>query len=54
MKFILKDFQKSRIEVFLNPELDPKGKGYNVRQATIAVGSGEITGRGLGKGPVET
>jgi len=49
-KFVLKDFQKSRIEVFLNPELDPKGRGYNVRQATIAVGSGEITGRGLGKG----
>lgn len=49
-KFVLKDFQKSRIEVFLNPGLDPRGRGYNVRQATIAVGSGEIVGRGLGKG----
>ncbi len=49
-KFVLKDFQKSRIEVFLNPELDPRGRGYNVRQASIAVGSGQITGRGLGKG----
>lgn len=49
-KFFLKDFQKDRILVFINPELDPKGRGYNVRQATIAVGSGELTGRGLGKG----
>jgi rod shape determining protein RodA len=49
-KFVLKDFQKSRVEVFLNPGLDPRGRGYNVRQATIAVGSGEFTGRGLGKG----
>jgi rod shape determining protein RodA len=49
-KFVLKDFQKSRVEVFLNPGLDPHGRGYNVRQATIAVGSGEFIGRGLGKG----
>ncbi len=49
-KFVLKDFQKSRVEVFLNPGLDPHGRGYNVRQATIAVGSGEFTGTGLGKG----
>lgn len=49
-KFFLKDFQKDRIAVFLNPELDPRGRGYNVRQATIAVGSGKLTGRGLGQG----
>jgi len=49
-KFFLKDFQKDRILVFINPALDPSGKGYNVRQATIAVGAGELTGRGLGKG----
>lgn len=49
-KFVLKDFQKTRIEVFLNPDLDPRGKGYNVKQSTIAVGSGQILGRGLGKG----
>jgi rod shape determining protein RodA len=35
---------------FINPSLDPKGRGYNVRQATIAVGGGELLGRGLGKG----
>ena len=49
-KFYLKDFQKDRILVFLNPTLDLKGRGYNVRQATIAVGSGQLFGRGLGKG----
>jgi len=49
-KFFLQDFQKNRILVFINPTLDPRGIGYNVRQATIAVGSGQFTGRGLGKG----
>ncbi len=49
-KFALKDFQKNRILVFINPALDPKGRGYNVRQAAIAVGSGQIFGRGLGQG----
>lgn len=49
-KFVLKDYQQQRIEVFLDPDKDPKGKGYNVRQAIIAVGSGELLGRGLGRG----
>ncbi len=49
-QFVLRDFQRTRLETFINPELDPRGKGYNVRQAIIAVGSGELTGRGLGKG----
>lgn len=49
-KFFLKPFQRDRILVFLNPDLDPRGRGYNVRQATIAVGSGQLIGRGLGKG----
>lgn len=48
--FILRDYQKSRIAVFLNPELDPLGIGYNMRQATIAIGSGQLLGRGLGFG----
>lgn len=46
----LQDYQKRRVEVFLNPELDPRGKGYNVRQAIIAVGSGQWFGKGLGQG----
>jgi len=49
-KFFLKPFQHDRIKVFLDPQLDPQGKGYNVRQAAIAVGSGQLTGMGLGKG----
>jgi rod shape determining protein RodA len=49
-KFFLKDFQKDRIQVFINPSHDPRGKGYNVRQANIAIGSGWIFGKGLGHG----
>jgi rod shape determining protein RodA len=49
-KFVLKDYQKTRVEVFVNPNLDPRGRGYNVRQAVIAVGSGALSGRGLGRG----
>lgn len=48
--FILLDYQQDRILTFLNPARDPLGRGYNVRQSIIAVGSGQITGRGLGLG----
>ncbi|MFZ5845181.1 MAG: FtsW/RodA/SpoVE family cell cycle protein [Patescibacteria group bacterium] len=43
-------YQKARILTFLNPTLDPRGAGYNALQAMIAVGSGQIFGRGLGLG----
>lgn len=46
----LADYQRGRIETFLNPALDPKGAGYNALQAMIAVGSGQFFGRGLGRG----
>lgn len=46
----LQDYQKSRILSFFSPFNDPLGSGYNVIQSTIAVGSGQITGRGLGRG----
>lgn len=46
----LKDYQKQRIVGFLTPGTDPLGRGYNVIQSTIAVGSGEFLGRGLGRG----
>lgn len=49
-KFVLPDHAKTRIDVFLNPESDPKGSGYNVIQSKIAIGSGELTGMGLLKG----
>src|SRR3989339_1225171 len=46
----LQPYQKERIVSFLAPQSDPLGRGYNVIQSTIAVGSGEIFGRGLGRG----
>lgn len=46
----LAPFQKLRITSFLNPSFDPKGAGYNAFQAMIAVGSGQLFGRGLGRG----
>jgi rod shape determining protein RodA len=49
-KFILKDYQKTRIENFLNPQNDPLGAGYNVIQSTVAVGSGGLKGKGMGQG----
>jgi rod shape determining protein RodA len=47
---VLKSFQKARLTSFTNPESDPRGAGYQVRQAKIAVGSGGIWGKGLEKG----
>jgi rod shape determining protein RodA len=49
-QFLLHDYQRKRIEVFIDPALDPRGQGYNVRQAVIAVGSGHVIGRGFGQG----
>jgi len=47
--FILQPYQKSRVTSFISPD-DTQGAGYNARQSLIAVGSGGITGRGLGQG----
>ncbi len=47
---ILKPYQRDRVAVFLNPEKDPFGKGYNVTQSIIAIGSGGVVGKGLGFG----
>lgn len=44
--FALSPYQQDRILVFLNPELDPRGKGYNTIQSKIAIGAGELFGRG--------
>jgi len=49
-KYALHDYQKDRIENFINPTKDPLGKGYNVIQSKIAIGSGGIFGKGLKKG----
>jgi cell division protein FtsW len=41
-------YRASRLAVFLDPSLDPLGKGYQVKQALIGIGSGGLTGTGLG------
>ncbi len=46
----LKDYQKARLTVFLNPHVDPLGAGHNVIQSTITIGSGQVFGRGLAAG----
>lgn len=46
----LRDYQKQRILTFLNPQLDPLGSSYNIRQSLIAIGAGGWLGRGLGQG----
>ena len=46
----LSDYQRERIEVFLQPGKDPMGSGWNKRQSEIAVGSGGLTGKGFLKG----
>jgi rod shape determining protein RodA len=46
----LKQYQLERFLAFTNPDLDPRGAGYNVEQARIAIGSGGLTGEGLFSG----
>lgn len=48
--YILPEHAKTRIDVFLNPELDPRGAGYNIMQSKLAIGSGQLVGMGLFKG----
>ncbi len=48
--FLLKEYQKNRIRVFLNPESDPLHSGYHVIQSKIAIGSGQVFGKGLYEG----
>jgi rod shape determining protein RodA len=49
-KFALKDYQRQRIETFLDPSQDPRGAGYQTIQARVTVGSGGLTGKGFRKG----
>lgn len=48
--FVLPEHAKQRIDVFLNPESDPRGAGYNILQSKLAIGAGELTGMGVLKG----
>lgn len=46
----LKPYQQNRIRAFIDPASDPLGSGYHANQSKIAVGSGQLTGKGFGKG----
>ena len=46
-RFVLHDYQKARVMTFLDPESDALGKGWNITQAKIAIGSGGVTGKGF-------
>lgn len=48
--FVLPEHAKSRIDVYLNPNIDPRGAGYNIIQSKIAIGAGKLFGMGLFKG----
>ena len=48
--FTMQDYQRARLTTFFNPTADPLGAGYNVTQARIAIGSGQLLGRGIGAG----
>ncbi|WP_028325000.1 rod shape-determining protein RodA [Desulfatirhabdium butyrativorans] len=47
---VLKEYQRQRIVTFLSPERDPLGAGYHIIQSKIAVGSGQLVGKGFMKG----
>ena len=49
-QFVLHDYQKDRLHTFIDPTADPLGRGYNVIQSMVAVGSGGVFGRGLARG----
>jgi rod shape determining protein RodA len=46
----MQSYQRQRVLTYLNPGSDPLGAGYQIRQSKIAVGSGELTGKGYGQG----
>lgn len=48
--FVLPEHAKTRIDIFLNPESDPRGAGYNIIQSKLAIGAGGFTGMGFLKG----
>ena len=48
--FVLPEHARERIDVYLNPELDPRGAGYNIIQSKLAIGSGGLLGMGFLKG----
>ncbi|MFA6503395.1 MAG: rod shape-determining protein RodA [Patescibacteria group bacterium] len=49
-QYAFEPYQKDRLMAFINPQMDPLGAGYNVRQAQTAIGSGGFFGKGVGQG----
>jgi rod shape determining protein RodA len=47
VNFVLHEYQRNRVLIFLNPESDPLGTGYHISQSKIAIGSGGIFGKGF-------
>ncbi|MEN3746412.1 rod shape-determining protein RodA [Sphingomonas sp. HF-S3] len=50
VNFVLHDYQRNRVLIFLEPEKDPLGTGYHISQSKIAIGSGGVTGKGFLQG----
>ena len=50
VNFLLHDYQRNRVLIFMNPEADPLGTGYHISQSKIAIGSGGIWGKGFLQG----
>jgi rod shape determining protein RodA len=50
LPLVLKEYQRDRLMVFVNPEIDPQGMGYQLVQSQTAIGSGGVLGKGLLKG----
>ncbi len=50
VNFLLHDYQRNRVLIFLDPESDPLGTGYHISQSKIAIGSGGIWGKGFLQG----
>lgn len=48
--YFLKGYQRQRLLVFLHPQIDPQGAGWNLMQSKIAIGSGQLAGKGLYNG----
>lgn len=48
--YVLPEHAKTRIDVYLNPNIDPRGSGYNVIQSKLAIGAGQLFGMGVLKG----
>ncbi len=48
--FVMDDYQKKRVETFINPDADPMGQAYQIKQSIIAIGSGGLLGKGFKEG----